>query len=273
MKIAFWSPDKGQTGTTTNFAIVSVMMALEKHFNALLLENHYNPVNLETILARRDEGMVREEGYYYNQRGMEYFMRQLHSGKGPQTAMRQASISFIRGHIRYIPQSYICNKEVFAYQLQQMMFPVLRHLEAGTDYIGVDVESRGNASTAVLLEEADLVVVNLSQSGASIENFFAHYPSLASKALYMIGRYHAGEECSLERICKDFPIAKKSIGIIPYDKEFSDAVVQGRLISFLSKNYQCGSFDKKYAMMRECRHCAGLIAGKIQELKRNQSSS
>ena len=259
MKIAYWSNEKGQAGTTANMATISIMLALGERKQSVLLENHYNISNLETMLVRDDISMVRENGYYYSQRGIDYLMRQLSTGKNAQAVMKQVSVPFLHNHIHYIPQSPIVNKEVFAYQLQQMLFPILQCLEQTADYVSIDAETSGNASTAMILSQADVVVVNLSQNPLAIENYFTNYSSLQQKAVYIIGNYHAEKEYTLDKILKEFPINKERIGIIPYSEELSDALHHGRLIGFLSKNYQCGNFHKNYQLIRECKKCAQII--------------
>lgn len=260
MKIAYWSNEKGQAGTTANMAAVSIMLAMGDQKCSVLLENHYNANNLETMLMQNDISMVKEDGYYYSQRGMDYLMRQLGTGKTAQAVMKQVSVSFLHNNIRYIPQSPIVNKEVFAYQMQQMLFPILNYLEQTADFVSIDAESNGNASTSMILSQADAVVVNLSQNPWALEQYFTNYASLQHKAVYIIGNYRADKEYTLDKILKDFPVNKERIGIIPHSEEFSDALHHGRLIGFLARNYRCGNFHKNYPLIRECKKCAQIIA-------------
>lgn len=260
MKIAYWSNEKGQAGTTANMAAISVMLAMGEQKRSVLFENHYNANNLEKMLVRNDISMVREDGYYYSQRGMDYLMRQLSTGKTAQAVVKQVSVPLLHNHIHYIPQSPIVNKEVFAYQMQQMLFPILNCLEQTADFVSVDAETGGNASTSMILSQADVVVVNLSQNPVALEHCFTNYASLQHKAVYIIGNYRADKEYTLDKILKEFPVNKERIGIIPHSEEFSDALHHGRLIGFLAKNYQCGNFHKNYPLIRECKNCARMIA-------------
>ena len=268
MKITYWSHEQGKAGTTANLAAVSVMLALGQQRQSFLLENHYHVNNLETMLVPNHSQVLREDGYYYNQRGMDYIMRHIGSGQNPRTLIERAAVPLLQHHIRYIPQGPIFNKEVFAYQLQQQFFPLLHYLEDAADDLVIDVEARGNASTTMILSEADLVVVNLSQSQPAFEHFFSHYASLQQKAVYIIGQYRPDREFTLDKILKEFPIKKERIGILPYNEEFAHALSGGKLIPFLARNYQCGNFHRNYPLIKECKNCAKMIMDYAKHLPR-----
>lgn len=261
MKIAFWSHEKGMAGTTTNMAIVTVMLALGYNRRSILLENHYNCYNLEKVLFSAEKSsFLREEGYYYQQKSVDYLIRHMGTSISAEKLVKTVSLSLLHDHLRYIPQGTIMNKEVFAYQLQQMCYPLMNFLEHQSELVGVDVEASGNASTSLILEESDLVVVSLSQNPNSLYKFLENYGHLQKKAVFIIGNYKGEGNYSLEHMLKEFPhINKNRIGIIPYDWEVADAVKQGRLIGFLARNYQCGNFQKNYPLIRECKNCASMI--------------
>ena len=241
MKIAFWSNSRGQAGVTTNLAIVSILRALRGEHPSIVLENHYNLNNLENIFLNKNyvEGMVCEKENYIFHMGLEYLMRNVYSTQEKKSLIQRAAIPILNSRILYLPQSPIVNREVFSYEFSQAMYQMFQCLEEVGDHIFIDTEVNDNLSSKLILEEADLVVVNLNQNPRFVEDFFRNYSSLRSKCVFVIGNYRENSRYDVEKIRAQYRIPKSRIGVIPFDLNMGDAIAEGRLIGFLSRGY-CG---------------------------------
>lgn len=236
MKVAFWSNARGTCGVTSNLACVSVISALMGKQKAVLLENHFHLNNLELILNQSLERNLVKEYTYYSQIGIDHLMRRIHSGLDTENAVLDCSIPIMEG-LCYLPQNMQMNEEQFNYEFAQVVYPMLRLLEQQGYVIYFDLEKADNASSRIILKEADVIVVNLCQNPAVLEDFFENYTSLRKKAFYLVGGYSKESFTTLSGIQKRYQIEKERIGVIPYSVAFSNAMNQGKLVPFLRQCY------------------------------------
>lgn len=259
MKIAFWSNAHGKNGVTSNLACMSVMEVLEQKRKNLLLENHFNINNLETVL---NQSMARNklgEYNFYNQKGIEHLIRKIHSGFSMENAVSNSVMTFMEDQINYLPQNYLMNQEVFDYEFNQVLNPMFQLLEQFCDTVYIDTAVGNVLSSKIILEEADLIVVNLSQNLYILDDFFEHYQSLIKKSVYLLGNYTPESKYTRGYIIRKYQIPRDRIATIPYNVYFKDAVTSGNLISFLNNNYQCGRKSENYYFMREVKKAIAMI--------------
>ena len=271
MKIAFWSNSHGKNGVTSNLACMSIMEVLEQKRKNLLLENHFNINNLETVL---NQSMARNrfnEYNFYNQKGIEHLIRKIHSGYSMdnpalmQNAVSNSVMNFMEDKMSYLPQNYLMNQEVFDYEFNQVVNPMFRLLEEFCDTVYIDTAVGNMLSSKIILEEADLIVVNLSQNPYVLDDFFEHYQSLVKKSVYLLGNYTPESKYTKRYIMKKYDIPKNKIAAIPYNVEFKDAVTSGSLIAFLNKYYRCDRKNENYYFMKEVKKAIQML-----EAHRNQ---
>lgn len=267
MKIAFWSNARGRAGTTSNLACLSTVGALESPGRNILLENHCNLTNLgEAFIKKQWGGMVQEEIYYYSQIGLDSLLRRLHSKIFDMDMVKQASVPLLNQQMYYVPQSHITNKEFFEYELNQVIHRLFEVLEDFGEYVYIDTAGGGYLSTKLILEAADVVVVNLSQEQAVLDDYFEKYDSLDCKAVYLIGNYNADSKFNLSNITRKYRIKKDKIGVVPHNAELKDALSDGSLIKFITRNYTCGPEDENYYFMKQMKHASKVLKKRIAAL-------
>lgn len=265
LKIAFWSNVHGKNGVTSNLACISVMEILEQKRKNLLLENHFNINNLETVLNRSMARNKLNEYNFYNQKGIEHLIRKLHSGYSVETAsslehaVSNSVMTFMEDRMNYLPQNYLMNQEVFDYEFNQVVNPMFQLLEKFCDTVYVDTSVGNTLSSKIILEEVDFIVVNLSQNPYILEDFFEHYQSLVKKSLYLIGNYTPESKYTKAYIMRKYQIPRDKIAVIPYNVQFKDAVTSGNLIAFLNKNFDCGRKSENFYFMKEVKKATAMI--------------
>lgn len=258
MKIAFWSNARGTCGVTSNLACISVISALMGRQKAVLLENHLHLNHLELILNQSLERNLVKEYTYYSQIGIDQLMRRIHSGLDLERAVLDCSIP-ITERLCYLPQNDQMNPEQFNYEFGQVVYPMLSLLEKQGYIIYFDLEQTNSLSSKIVLNEADIVVVNLCQNPAVLEDFFEQHLSLKRRAFYVVGAYSPQSATTISMIQRKYQIEPERIGRIPYSAAFANAMNQGRLVSFLKQNYREGRKGEYRKFMEEVKETTRLL--------------
>lgn len=267
MEVAFWSNIGGKNAVTSNLAGISVMLALEKNCQSVLFENHCHMMNLEKMFVRRRPvNLLREEeNYFYNHVGMDSLIKMIHSNLYSEDIFTKSSLNFLNRGISYIPQSRLVNKELFEYELNQVIEGILEYMEEISLLTFIDTAGCDNLSTKVILSKADLVVINLSQDPQIIDHFFENYSSLTSKAVYLLGNYDHNSKFNLINIRRKYHINKEKIAVIPHSAAFRDSIMSGDIISFLLHNQKCKKDDENYYFIKELKKAANMIYLRLNE--------
>lgn len=265
MKVAFWSNVSGKNGVTCNLACISIMGAIDCNITSTLIENHANVNNLENAFTnKQNSDLVKENNYYFNHTGIDNLMKRLHAKVEVRNIVKKSSISFLNNSIYYIPQSNIKMNDIFEYEFNQIIYPLLNVIDESSDVAFIDTSNSEKMTTKIILEQVDLVVVNLSQDNIVINHFFEHYSSLISKSFFIIGSYNRNSKYNLNNISRKYHISRENIAVIPYNVELKDSISEGRIIEFISRNYNCRKEDYNYYFITELKNTTNMIANIIQ---------
>ena len=260
MKVAFWSNIRKKGGVSTNMVCIAAVSAIAGIGRSVLLENHYNVNNLNGMLLSQEKiAMLHETGQYYNKYGIEYILKRLYTGTASEQLIRKASIPLLYSSIYYLPQSYIVNREVFDYEFELAHKDLFQSLESISDMVFIDTESRGNASSVQILEEADLVVVNIDQDKEDWDDYFENYASMLEKSVFLIGRYEKENPFNLELIQRQYHIPRGKMAVITYNIDLHIAANEGRMIPFLNRNYLKSSRAENEYLMGEVKRAVIML--------------
>ena len=193
-------------------------------------------------------------------RGLGRIFRSVESGE---TLSKEAFFHFADGYLGerlfYLSTGNISNSDLMEYQMDRDCVPTMNYLEQYGEYVFVDTSSAPLISSRKILQQADLVVVNLSQNKQMLTHFFRNYSSIREKAFYLLGDYDATAGLTKSKIMKNYQIKGNRIGIIPHNVGFLDAVSEGNLIPFLLKNYNCERENENYAFMQSAKEAVELF--------------
>ncbi len=273
MKIAFWSSAMGSSGVTSNLACISIASAMEYSYKSILIENHYQKNKLGNILLYQKANYIERVKNYQFSSGMDYLIDQFSTGKYnyesfhslPETdpypfqVIKEASLEILYNTLYYIPASYQFNPETFDYNLYGNIKGILDAAEGFADITYIDTSYQNNLSSKIILEEADLVVVNLIQNPSMIQYFFDNYSSILNKSVFLISSYNKNSNLNLDKISKAHSIGRPSIAAIPYNSEYQQALSQGTVVEFLSRNYTCKRKSPNYSFIRCVKKAATMI--------------
>lgn len=288
MKIAFWGIAKGSSGVTSNLACISIASAMEYSYKSILIENHYQKNKLSNILMyQRSHYIEREENYQFKHIGMDYIINQFNAGKyakdkiiqpwgtdsDPLEVIKEASLEILDNTLYYIPVSYHINQETFDYNLYGNIKDIMDATEEFADITYIDTSNQNNLSSKIILEEVDLVVVNLKQNSSIIQYFFDNYSSILDKSVFLISNYNKNSSLNLDKISKTHSISKPNIAVIPYNIEYQEAVSQGTVVEFLSRNYDCKRKSPNYNFIRDVKKAASMIMKHVTNINPKEECS
>lgn len=266
MQIAFWSNARGRAGTTSNLAALSIMLAMEGQQKSIIFENHINLNHLgHAFVKHRNHRFLCEENLYYLHMGTDNLLKRVHSNLENQKIIEDIVMEVIEKNVYYIPQSHAFHKDVFEYELNQIIRPLLTELKTFAPFVLIDTAGCENLSTKTILSESDLVVVNLTQEPYLIEDFFQHYQSICEKAVFLIGNYDRYSKFNQRNMIRQYSIPKEKIAVIPYNSEFRDAFISGTIIPFISRNYHCKRKDENYYFIHQLKKAAAMLIAQIQK--------
>ncbi|MBP3703298.1 MAG: hypothetical protein J6I65_05865 [Lachnospiraceae bacterium] len=268
MKIAFWSNSRGMSGVTSNLACISALSSLMSGKKAVLFENHFDVNNLGDVLGieyREKEILCEASGYGVsgmgNQGGESSHLREMFEEivqECPAYAglSFEKSVSYVNRHLYYLCGAKSYQEETREFFLQDNLKLLLSVMNEYMDIVYVDTASSHHKSSRIILQEADRVVVSLSQNPKLLDYFFRNFSDIRKKAFYIIGNYNAASEFDKEYIRREYNIPDGQLGVIPHSVAFADAMAKGRLLSFLQENLNCETDNPNFGFIKEAKESA-----------------
>lgn len=260
MKIAFWGNALQKNNVSAHLAAISMVTATCSPYKIIAFENHLCKPDLGTIYHGKQSNLiVREAGCnYYEGVGLEGMIRQMYRSNGRGKSLSFYMTDIISNHLSYIPQNRIISRDLFDYEFNQSIGTLLNQIDSYGDLCFIDTASN-SLTTKVILEEANLIVVNFSQNVSFLEEFFQQYSSLISKAVFLIGNCTSHSLLSYKRISKTYGIPWHKICIIPRNEQFQEAFVTGNVAEFIKINYICKKEDDNYPFIHAIKKATALI--------------
>lgn len=268
MKIAFWSNSRGMSGVTSNLACISALSSLMSGKKAVLFENHFDVNNLGDVLGteyREKEILCEASGYGVsgmgNQGGESSHLREMLEEivqECPAYAglSFEKSVSYVNRHLYYLCGAKSYQEETREFFLQDNLKLLLSVMNEYMDIVYVDTASSHHKSSRIILQEADRVVVSLSQNPKLLDYFFRNFSDIRKKAFYIIGNYNSTSEFDKEYIRREYNIPDGQLGVIPHSVAFADAMAKGRLLSFLQENLNCETDNPNFGFIKEAKESA-----------------
>ena len=267
MKIIFFSKE-GDCGVTCNMSAMSIAGILEFRMRILTLENHWSQDGIaQYLMYEKRFQMLKEDRVSYLGHGVDesLVMHYAHCSKKRRTDIM--TIEVIQDSLYYMPQNAY-SKDVFDYEFYNNVIPRLNCLENAYEYVFIDTKNY-TMNSRVLLDEADLVIVNLKQNYDEIKSFFANYSSLTYKSLFLISNYRSHRSLNLTKIKNEFHIPKENIVAIHHNQLFENAVYNGKVINYMYEHYYCNRNDSNYKFMKDIRKATKMLLHSIQTSKRS----
>lgn len=250
MKIVFWSPVHGQAGMTSNFLMITLLAGMMFKKNCLITQTHFNFNNLEAPLI---ESNTKDTSDYFLDVGIDALIRNFKAQKLEQEIVENCCISLSGTNISLLPGTTKTNRESFEYEIGMIAPRLIKAIETYYDVIFIDASPAFNALSSKLMEEADLVVINLSQNLGIADVFFSTYmKNINAKLFYLFGTYDSNSKYNIANIRRKYKtINSANSGAIPYNTGYKDAQIESKVIDFIKKNMNCSKDNESaYFMMK-----------------------
>lgn len=270
MKVAFWSNGRGRSCVTSNLACMSVLSVLNRpDERAIIFENHRNIINLgSTLLNTYSNNEIKENSEYHIESGLDKVLRLVESGtEMTEERLHGLSKEFLGRRLLYLPTDEK-SAENLEYYLEREAVRAMSYMEQHSSVVFVDTTAAPLASSRMILQQTDFVVVNLSQNLQMLDHFFRNFKSIQEKAFYLIGNYDIHSQLTRDVIQKRYHISQERIGVIPHNANFSDAISNGSLIPFLISHYSCKKNDENYEFIRYAREAQDMFRFLTHEKER-----
>ncbi|MBE5962302.1 MAG: hypothetical protein E7256_13135 [Lachnospiraceae bacterium] len=264
MKIAFWSNEQ-ESGVTSNLTAVSIASVLAFPYRILMMENHTNENGIAKYLFQCSRSSImKEQTVYYLGHGATDCLVEKMSVQTNRRRTDFQTIEVIEDCLFYVPQKAI-NEDLFEYEFHCNLLKRLKQFDTFANVTMIDTRSRHNLSSKIILEEADLVVVNLQQNTSAIDEFFLEFSSILHKCVFLISSFHPKNRLEKLRISRHFPGGGENLAFIPYNLDYQVALFEGRAIQFISSNYMCTRGEPNYLFIKELKSAAFMIMEKAKQ--------
>ncbi len=267
VKIIFFSKD-GDCGVTSNMSAICIAGILEFQMRILTLENHWCHDGIaQYLMYENRSNIVRDGDVHYLERGFDESLVMHFARCTKKRKTDILTIEVIQDSLYYMPQNAY-SKDVFDYEFYYNVIPKLNYLETAYEYVFIDTKNY-TMNSRVLLEDADLVVVNLKQDYDEIKSFFTNYSSLSYKSLFLISDYRLNQSWTITKIRNQFHIPKENIIGISHNQQFENALIHGKVINFMYDNYRCNKSNPNYSFMRDIKKATQALLHGVKESEKS----
>ena len=234
MKIVFWGNERN-CGITTNMLILADYLVWHRGYRLTIFE-----------LVREDYGVktyFSEPYTKYRKAYLETLVeKQMYYVSGEKWKKQQKRRRR-RSEKRQIPSILDC----------------ICYVEQNMDLVLVNLANRKDEEARKILREANVVIVNVTQSEAAFETFFASYANLSEHIFFLIGSYFEDKDCDMDYLSKKYRILKENMGVIPFNPELQYICQKKRLNAYIRCNDEVHTSGMKAYFMKEIEQTAEKI--------------
>lgn len=282
MKVSFWSPSCNDCAVTSNLACISILFSNMYPFKSLIIENHLQRNKIKDLIHFKSNYnyVCENKNYYERYTGMNsilYDLSLMHNTYHKREPCLEDLVKMLENVTEeilceclfYISTDNRTNKMLFELGINKHIRIILKASELFADLTFIDTGNSNVLGTKEVLDEADLIIVNLSQDPNELHNFFKNYYSILSRSFILISKYDKKSYYNLKKITQTYLLDKSNVATIPYNAEYKEALRSGKLIGFLINNFNCKKCNQNYYFMSETIKATEKIYNIISSLTRS----
>ena len=257
--ITFWSNASGKSGASGNMLAVSTMTTVLYSLKTLLvqLDKESNPLTL-AFESGKSSNLLNEEFSFYNRKGLDEVCDKSKIMTIGKEEIYDNSVNVKNTNLYYMPPSRKSETELTKELSQEFLQSLLQGMKAFESINFIDCIHGKSEIRDILFQKSDMVVINLFQ-GMEYPEEILEDPYIRGKALFVVGRYDADSRENIENIRRKYNIEKTSIGVVPYNIHFHDAMNSGKLVQFITKGIFAKKGDVNYAFIMELFDTTNMI--------------
>ena len=237
---------------------ISTMASVLYSLKTLLVQfdKRSRPLSL-AFESGKNINALNEEFSFYNKKGLDEVRDKAKIKKIEKDVIADNTVNVRHTNLYYMPSSKKPEDE-FDESFLQMLLDGMRAFES-INFI--DCCNGKNKMIDALSQNTDIIVVNLFQGMDCLDEIMEDW-NIREKALFVVGRYDSHSRDNLYNIRRKYNISKDSIGVIPYNIHFHDALNDGRLVQFITKGIFSKKTDVDYDFIMELYHTTNMILRK-----------
>ena len=226
MKIVFCNQYGGQTGTSANLACIASYFGLHRDDSVVMMQTLYDKNHLDEAFFQGNRQSVE-----FGDCGIDTLTRMIKSERINKEMIYSCLMELIPKHLYLLPGTLWSNVDLY----QNVITPALNYcMNAINQQFMLTIIDLGTITSNEsnrILEQADVIVMNLSQNQKVIQESISIFN--ASHVFYLIGNYDLYSKYNIQYIHRTYHIPMNQIGIIPYNSMFRDAYSDGEVIKYL----------------------------------------
>ena len=255
MVIAFWSPNHGQTATTTTALTYASMTAVTNNYKVLLGHTHLSRSTLERCLIPKRAGR-QDDLIAFNDTGMDALRRLAKNGRLFPEKVSNYTTPLLAGNRLDLLQGLAPNQNIDTQEESSVLRRIFTGAASAYDLVIIDVHSGSDKElTQMLLQDADVVVVCLNQNIWLLEDYFDNVDNHGifpgKKVFYHLSSYTRESKYTMKNIGRLYGI--ENLIATPYCPELMDACSCGNALEFFMRHGDCGKKDRFYPVMKLVR--------------------
>jgi len=240
MIVAFWSNVHGQPRTTSNMVSVAVAMAMVYNRKCLVTQTHFNLNHLESYLI----GSRENSKEVFVDMGLDGLASIIKLRAIDKATIENYSIPLLNKNLTLVPGTTGSNRKAFIDDIGKTVSLLLNEMNKYYEMVFVDVNSGADEVSRLIMNRADIVVVNLCQNKSIIENYMKSWQLKNKKIMYIFGNYDRNSAYNLHNLKLIYkPFSTGNTGVIPYNIGFMDAQSDGCVIKYMKKNIAANRDD------------------------------
>lgn len=233
MIVAFGSMEKEDSQAVCNMVALALAVTVLKRKRVVLIESGFGGRRVEEAVSGRQHNLIREPFPYMEGVGMDYLIkRSRYDFLSERTA--GGGLVHVTDTLSYVPGVLRTNRGIYEEEFGRECHNILKQLDKLADYVFIDCGMVPEGLKYNIMEKADLMVLNVTQSGQILDEYFSFQPVCSEKLLYCIGNYIRDEPYNVKNIQRLYRIDERQIGVIPYNVEFLSSLKKGKAVSFFS---------------------------------------
>jgi cellulose biosynthesis protein BcsQ len=272
MLISFWSPNHGQTGTTSTTIAMATIIALVHNFKILVAHSLYERSTLERCYIK-NRTHIQEDLLEINDNGLDALKRLARNGRLTPDMISNYTTSLLTNRRLDLLQGVDEHQLLKASEDTTLLRQIFNSAKQAYDLVFIDVHSGlSKALTHHIIEDSDLVIVCLNQNMNLLEDYTkepAYKVLLQNKiVIHSVGLYNGESKYTMKNIKKRYGF--DHVMNFPYNIGFQDACNNSQILDFFmrhtSRNPKGRHFKTMEALFKGAELMIELLENKPQEV-------
>ena len=266
--VVFWSPWHGQAKVTASMGAIASTLHHQTKESIVMTHTQFGMADLEgSFDARRN---LQNRKTLYHGVGLHALILNFKQTVLTKESIERCVIPLAERDFYLLPGTEQPMDLVQNANTEEIIETILiRFVVPMYDWTFVDLASGKNSLSERLMEQADIIVVTLSQNVATWTSFFEQWENLAKskKVFYVLGGHKKESKYTINNFQRMFHmfVSYQQCGVVPDCAGYMDAISEGTASAFFLSNEYVKQGQENFEFIQKCRQTAQKIWKKAKE--------